>query len=343
MTDIGMDFSLFNGKITGTLDYFYRKRTGLLGEKYDILIPSELGYGLPGENVRSDAQFGQEMSLAYNGQLNKVSFTVGGNISYSRSKNLNSYKPRFFNSWDQYRSSSENRFTKTNWGYEVIGQFESFEQINNYPVNIDGKGNSTMLPGDLIYKDLNGDGKIDGYDERPIGYGVGTQPNINFGFNIALAYKGIDFHADFSGAAGYTWYQNWETKWAFQNDGNLNTIFTDRWHRTDMYDLNSAWIPGKYPANRFNEGGHRNYNNSSSFWAHNVKYIRARTIELGYSLPASLINKVGMQRARFYVNGYNLFSIDNLKSFGVDPEVTEENGLQFPQNKVVNVGINLSF
>jgi hypothetical protein len=148
---------------------------------------------------------------------------------------------------------------------------------------------------------------------------------------------------DFSGGSGYTWYQNWETKWAFQNDGNLNTIFLDRWHRVDPFDLNSAWVPGKYPANRYNEGGHRNYNNSSDFWAHNITYLRARTIELGYNIPKSILDKVRIQKARFYVNGFNLFSLDNMKQYALDPEVNDENGLQFPQNKFLNVGVNLSF
>ena len=75
---------------------------------------------------------------------------------------------------------------------------------------------------------------------------------------------------------------------------------------------------------------------------HNVTYLRARTLELGYSLPKPWLDKVGFQKARFYVNGYNLFSFDNLKKFGIDPEVNEENGLQYPQNKFVNVGVNLS-
>ncbi|MEO5681639.1 MAG: TonB-dependent receptor [Chitinophagaceae bacterium] len=342
ITDIGADFGFLNGKLGGSFDYFYRKRTGLRGRKLDVLIPSEIGYTLPDENINSDAQYGAEGALNYNGTFRKIRFQVGANLSYSRSKFLSSYKPVFFNSWDQYRNSQEDRYTKINWGYEVIGQFTSQEQVNNYNVNIDGQGNRTLLPGDLIYKDQNNDGKINGYDQRPIGLGTGTQPNINYGFNIALAYKNFDFHADFSGAAGYTWYQNFETKWAFQNDGNLNRIFEDRWHRTDMNDKNSAWIPGKYPANRFNDGGHSNYNNSNSFWAHNVKYLRARTLELGYSLSPSLLKKVKIQKARFYANVYNLFSIDNLKEYRVDPEVTDENGLQFPQNKFVNVGINLS-
>lgn len=343
MFDVGMDFSFLGGKISGTYDYYYRKRTGLLGSKNDVLVPIEIGYNLPPENIDSDAQYGQEISLAYQGQSGSLQYSVGANASYSRTKNLESYNPTFFNSWDQYRASRENRFAFVNWGYEVVGQFQSFDEINNYPINIDGQGNRTLLPGDLIYKDFNNDGIINGYDERPIGYGGGRQPNINFGLNFALAYKGFDFHADFSGGAGYTWYQNWETRWAFQNDGNLNTIFTDRWHREDMYDLNSAWIPGKYPANRFNEGGHRNYNANSDFWAHNVKYLRARTIELGYSLPTELLGRVKIQKARFYVNGFNLFSFDNLKEFGVDPEISEENGLAYPQSKVINFGVNLTF
>jgi hypothetical protein len=235
------------------------------------------------------------------------------------------------------------------WGYTVIGQFNSQEQINTYKVNIDGKGNSTLLPGDLIYKDFNGDGKINVYDERPIGYGYGTQPEINFGFTIGGRYNNLDFHIDFSGAAGYTWFQNWEERWAFQNGGNLNTIFEDRWHRADLFDLNSTWIPGKYPANRDNPGhGHSDYGGpdgnqwNSTFWLHNVKQLRARTVEVGYALPSSLMERLKIQKARIYLNAYNLFSLDNLKEFQVDPEVIDDNGLQFPQNRVINLGINLS-
>ena len=342
ITDVGVDFSLFNGKVTGSFDYFYRKRTGLRALKYDVLLPSELGYTLPPENVESDAQFGQEGSLAYNGKAGDFSFNIGANLSYSRSKFLESYKPLFFNSWDQYRNSREDRFTRIDWGYQIDGQFTSMEEINNYKVNIDGQGNRTLLPGDLIYKDVNGDLKINDLDLRPIGYG-GVQPNINFGLTFGLIYKNFDFNADFSGGAGYTWFQNWELRWAFQNGGNLNNIFTDRWHRADMYDLNSTWIPGKYPANRFNQGGHSNYNKSSTFWAHNVKYLRARTIQLGYSIPVSLISKVNIKRARIYVNAYNLFSMDNIRQFDIDPEIQDDNGLQFPQMRNINVGVNLTF
>ena len=344
ITDVGMDFTLLNGRLTGTIDYFYRKRTGLVGPKNDVVVPVELGYTLPPENTNSDAQYGEELSLNYNGRIGAFSFNVGGNISFTRSKFLRSYNPVFNNSLDQYRNSREGRYQNLDWGYTVVGQFKSVAEIQGYKVDIDGQGNRTLLPGDLIYKDFNGDGKIDGNDDRPLGFGYGTQPNVNFGFTIGAAYKGFDFHADFSGAGGYTWYQNWEQRWAFQNNGNMNAIFKDRWHRKDPFDLNSEWIAGKYPANRYNVGnGHSDYAHNSTFWLHNVRYIRARTIELGYTIPVHLLTKVKVQRARLYLNAYNLFTIDNLRQYGVDPETVDDNGLQFPQNRVVNAGVNLTF
>ena len=108
-------------------------------------------------------------------------------------------KPRFGSSWDEYRNSIEDRWSGVTWGYEVTGQFESQEEINNYPVNIDGLGNKSLLPGDLIYKDVNGDGLIDQYDERPIGYSTVTwppsaiaQPLLNIGFVNTFNWKNFD-------------------------------------------------------------------------------------------------------------------------------------------------------
>lgn len=342
--DIGADWSLYNGKLSGTVDYFHRKRDGLRGRKYDILVPNELGYGLPDENVNSDATMGGEMSIAYDGNVGDFHYSVGGNISYARNKFLESYKPRFGNSWDHYRNSQEDRWTGTFWGYEVIGQFESFEQINSWPVNNDGVGNRDMLPGDLIYKDVNEDGVINGLDERPIGFPRDRNPIVNFGINLSAQYKGFDMRADFSGGSVYSYNQDWEMRWPYQNTGNLlKQFYDDRWHREDPYDLNSAWVPGRYPALRFNTGWHNNYNKQSTFWLTNARYIRLRTFEIGYTLPEELIAKVGMQRCRLYVNTYNLFSLDNVKSLGVEPEIMDQNGLQYPQNSMVNVGVNLSF
>lgn len=344
ITDIGIDFGMFRSRLIGSIDYFNRKRTGILGSRTDILVPVEIGYGLPPENVNSDASKGFEFSLNWTDKIGDWSYNVGGNMSYARQSNIDTYNPLFSNSWDKYRNDVRDRYVGIDWGYIVEGQFASIEEINNWPVNIDGQGNRTLLPGDLKYQDINKDGKIDGYDQRPIGYGYGRQPMVNFGFTFGVAWKSFDFHADFSGGSGYTWFQNWETRWAFQNNGNLNTIFTDSWHRQDMFDPNSAWVAGKYPTNRYNIGtGHSNYNANSTFWLHSVSYVRARTIELGYSVPSKILARAKMQRARIYINAYNLFSIDNMKQYGIDPEVVDDNGLQFPQNKVLNLGVNLSF
>lgn len=184
---------------------------------------------------------------------------------------------------------------------------------------------------------------INGYDERPIGYTTTGQPNVQYGLQIGLEYKNFDFNADFSGGAMYSWNQNWEMRWPYQNTGALRrAIYDDRWHREDIFDLNSKWIPGKYPALSFNEGWRSDYNRNSTFWLHNIKYLRARTIELGYTLPTKIAERLRINKARIYVNGYNLFSIDNLSSIEIDPEIADDNGLQYPQNKFINIGFNLS-
>ena len=353
ITDIGVDFSFFNGKITGAVDYFYRKRTGIPNPKNDVILPQETGFTLPKSNVGSDAQQGGDMNILYNTKIKDVSISIGGNWGYSRKKDLTlDYNRQFGNSWDVYRSSNINRYDAIYWGQEVIGQFQSQDQINNYKINNDGKGNKTQLPGDFIYKDANGDGVINQMDQRPIGYPSwqndrAPQPFINYGFSFSLAWKGIDFHADFSGGSGYTYERNWESAWPYQNEGNLlKDFFDNSWKRVDPYDVNSAWVPGKYPALTFNNRFGNNFqgqNGYPSFWLTSVKYLRARTIELGYTIPKNLLEKLKVQKLRVYVNTYNLFSFDNMKKYGLETEVSDNNGLQYPQNKIVNLGVNLSF
>ncbi|HYG37039.1 MAG TPA: TonB-dependent receptor [Cytophagales bacterium] len=355
MFDVGLDYEILNNKVAGSFDYFYRKRTGLRGRKYDVLIPDEIGYALPEENVESDAVIGFEGSISYTGRVREVTFSIGGNASFARNRFLESYKPQYGNSLDQYFKGREDRWSNIMWGYEVIGQFQSQDEINNYPVNIDGQGNRTLLPGDLIYKDQNGDGVISTVwasdannfnpDLRPIGYSPGRNPIVNAGLNISAEWKGFSLAADFSAGSMYTFQQRWELLWPYQNGGNLLAMYQDRWHREDAFNPDSEWISGKYPALRFNDPNHSNYrwgDIPSSFWTRNVWYIRARTIEIGYTVQSKLLEKVKIKKFRVYANTFNLFSIDNVKDLGIEPEIIEPNGLQYPQNKVVNFGINVS-
>jgi len=193
--NIGIDFGLFNNKFTGTIDVFQRTRTGLPASKYDVLVPSEVGYTLPNENLNSDANKGIEGIFTYRNTVGKVNYSIGGNFTLSRLLLVSTYKPRYGNSWDYYRNSNEDRWSGTtaNFGLHVVGQFQSQDEINNYKVNNDGQGNRTQLPGDFIYEDANGDGIINTLDQRPIGYAQGAQPFMSFGLNTSVSWKG--FHS----------------------------------------------------------------------------------------------------------------------------------------------------
>ena len=271
--NIGFDLTMFGNRLTISADAFRKDITGVPAARYDVLLPSEVGYSLPNENLNKQAYVGTEAMATWTDHIGDFNYRVSGNITFSRYRNIESYKPRFSNSWDEYRNSSEDRWGGIYWGYQVIGQFQSEEEIKNYPVNLDGQGNTTLLPGDLIYKDVNNDGVINGMDERPIGFPEGWAPILSFGGNIGLEWKGIDLNIDFSGGAMQGWRQNSELTNAYHNGGNSPAyLLEDRWHRLDLYDPESEWVPGRYPAIRNGEFAYNNKN--SDFWLHNVTRVR---------------------------------------------------------------------
>jgi len=342
-TNIGIDFSMLNSKITGQFDVFELRRTGLPASRYDVLLPSEVGYTLPLENLNANANRGMEGIVSYNGKAGAVNFSIGVNGTYSRLMNLHTYKPRFGNSWDQYRNSIENRWNGITFGYHVVGRFQSADDVASYQIDNDGQGNRTELPGDFKYQDFNGDKIINGLDQRPIGYAQGAQPYMSFGTNLAANWKGFSVAIDFAGATMQSFRRNVELLFPFQNNGNsARYLLTDVWHHADPYDPNSAWIPGTYPAIRKNLTNHINYQ-INDFWVTNVNYFRLKNFEIGYNIPKNVLRKAGISKMRVYVNGTNLFSFDNMKDLEVDPEISSQGGLVYPQQRLVNFGFNLSF
>ena len=282
--NIGFDLSMFGNRLTVSADAFRKDITGVPAARYDVLLPSEVGYSLPNENLNKQAYIGAEAMATWTDHIGEFNYRVSGNITFSRYRSIETYKPRFSNSWDEYRNSAEDRWGGIYWGYQVIGQFQSEEEIKNYPVNLDGQGNTTLLPGDLIYKDVNNDGVINSMDERPIGFPENWAPILSFGGNIGLEWRGIDLNIDFSGGAMQGWRQNYELANAYHNGGNSPAyLLEDRWHRADLYDPESEWISGRYPAIRNGEFAYNNKN--SDFWLHNVHYLRISNLEIGYSLP----------------------------------------------------------
>lgn len=340
--NIGFDLTMFGNHLTISADAFRKDITGVPAARYDVLLPSEVGYSLPNENLNKQAYVGTEAMATWTDHIGDFNYRVSGNITFSRYRNIESYKPRFSNSWDEYRNSSEDRWGGIYWGYQVIGQFQSEEEIKNYPVNLDGQGNTTLLPGDLIYKDVNNDGVINGMDERPIGFPEGWAPILSFGGNIGLEWKGIDLNIDFSGGAMQGWRQNYELTNAYHNGGNSPAyLLEDRWHRLDLYDPESEWVPGRYPAIRNGEFAYNNKN--SDFWLHNVHYLRISNLEIGYSLPTWMLKPIHAQKVRIYGSVSNLCSFDNVHQYGIDPEITAAAAVVYPQQRTFLVGFNVTF
>jgi TonB-linked SusC/RagA family outer membrane protein len=348
--NIGVDFALLDNKITGQVDVFERKRTGLPAGRYDVLLPTEVGYLLPNENLNADASRGIEGLISYNNKLGQLNYSVSVNASYARLRSLETYKPRFGNAWDEYRNTAEDRWSGVSgtgdnnaFGYHVIGRFQSQEEIDKYAVNIDGQGNRTMLPGDFIYEDANNDGIINGLDQRPIGYPRAQNPFLSFGSSINAQYKGFSLAIVLAGAAMQSILRDFELRYPFQNNGTSPAyMLTDRWHREDPYDANSKWISGTYPATRKDNTSHINYQ-FNDFWVTNIKYVRLRNLEIGYDIPKGILRRIGASRLRIYVNGTNLITLDNVKELEIDPEITSTNGLVYPQQRIYTFGFNLSF
>jgi TonB-linked SusC/RagA family outer membrane protein len=346
-TNIGIDFGFLNNKLTGTVDYFKRKREGLPAAKYDVLVPLEAGYTLPNQNLNSDATMGVEGALYFTSTdkgRDGFNYSIGVNATLARARTLEQYKPRFGNSWDEFRNSNMDRWASKSFGYHVIGRFQNQDEINNYDVIIDGQGNKTLLPGDFIFEDVNGDKIIDALDQRAIGYATGASPYLSFGLNSSFSYKGFTLNLDFAGATLQTYERRYEGQIPMQfNGAGVAYLITEAWQRADPYDPNSEWIPGSHPAIRVNQTNHPNLLNRNDFWFINVFYCKLKNLMLNYEIPQNLLTKIGIQQLNVYVQGTNLFSLDNMKEYQLDPEISAVNAFVNPQQKLYLFGFNITF
>jgi len=350
IANIGFDFDILQ-HLNGTIDVFQRRRTGIAATNSTVVLPQEVGYNLPQANLNSDLTQGFDLSLTYTGHAGQVTYSIGGNATMGRTKTEYQYNPRYGNSYDNWRNNGSYRWNAIDFGHHIIGRFTSQAQINAYPVNIDGQNNRTLLPGDFMYEDLNHDGVINQLDAKPLGYQEGALPYFNYGLNGSINFKNFTLRTDWSGAGLQTYFRDFELKYPFQNGGNsAQFLLTDVWHRANVFDPNSAWIPGTYPAIRINNAlsiytapmDNQGTAGKNDFWETNVHYIRLRNLELGYAIPPSILKKYGINGLRVYANGSNLFSFDNVHQFQIDPEVASTNGLVYPQAKIYTFGINLT-
>lgn len=339
--DVGFEAAVLDSRLRTEFSFFNRLQTGIPEIRWDAVMPSEVGFIAPRENLNSNVNRGVDGMVTWSDKINDLSYNFGLNATYARFYDWEQNNDRQGNSLEQYRKSIVKRFGYQNWGLEAIGQFQSWDEIANYTIDNDRQGNRTVIPGDIKYKDINGDGVINDMDERPIGYRQDATPVFNYGVSMGAAWKGFDLAIDFSGTFFNTYFQQWEQARAFQNNANSpEFLFKDSWSLSDIWDANSALIPGKYPMALKDRDGDNTYWNSS-FWKHDVKYLKLRNLEFGYTLPKKLIAKAGISHVRLYFSGTNLFSISNVPS--VDPEQKDDNGLGYPTMRVMNFGINLKF
>jgi TonB-linked SusC/RagA family outer membrane protein len=349
LTNIGLDFTVLKGRIDGSFEVFRRDQKGLKAKRSGDL-PGTAGISLPFENLNEDRSQGWELALNYKNKIGDLGINVGGNLTYSRRSNRRVQEDPRGNAYDQWKNGQSNRYNNIWWGVDYGGQFTSYDQIYNYGVNTGG-GNNTVLPGDYYMQDWNHDGVINDDDKHPIA--TYDLPLMNFGFNIGLTYKGFDLSALFAGGTGF-WTQYGEQLGRPLMYGHSALAkFLDSWHTVNpddnVYDPNTKWVAGKYPSMGYNY----DLPNNSTKGVHDATYVRLKTLELGYSLPRTLLNRVGVKNCRVYVNSYNLFTISSLDD-GVDPEhpgeiPTPDNfnfglgGYKYPLNRTFNVGANISF
>lgn len=174
-------------------------------------------------------------------------------------------------------------------GYQTNGQFQTTEEIKYAPVQDGELGNSKELPGDYRYVDANGDGIIDDNDRMPL-FWSGT-PLIHYGFNLEASWKNFDIYALLQGAGMYTvQFSEVYAEVLWSKGANTPAYFYDRWRKEDPYNPNSKWVAGKWPATRLIQDTGAMYK-ESNIWRRDASYLRLKTLELGYTLPDSILSK----------------------------------------------------
>jgi TonB-linked SusC/RagA family outer membrane protein len=343
VTNIGLEAEFWNGLLGVTADIYKRDQTGLLSTRIESL-PAVVGANLPQENLNSSQTHGFEFALSHRNKIGQVNYTLTGGIFMHRTKDKYVEQTAAIDSWDNWRGKSSDRWRNIMWGIDYAGQYQNFDQIFDGAVY--DQGNAWLLPGDLILEDWNGDGVIDDNDRHPISinanYGDGVKPLLNYNFSIGLDYKGFDLNILLQGA-GMAWRTFGDEYRAVGiNSQNGFNEFYDRWHRADEMNPSKwqEWIPGKYPSVYWGLNG-RGINNAydNSFWIKNTAYLRLKSIELGYTIPQSITQKIKIDKVRVYFNSFNALTFTSM-TIG-DPEVADQN--EYPLNRTFSFGLNVNF
>jgi TonB-linked SusC/RagA family outer membrane protein len=345
-SNFAIDLGLFQNRLNFTAEYYERLREGIPARP-SVALPNTFGGVLPQENLNSEITKGLDFSISYRDRIGQdFSFDIAANFNLARTKrkHVEGNGP-FTNSMSQWRNQRFDRWNDIVWGYNYIGQFQNVEELRNAPLQNGDRSNVLReLPGDFRYEDWNNDGVIDNQDTQPIFWG--GNPKMFYGMTINMAYKGFYMNMLLQGAANYTvrFRETYAEMFAFR--GNTPAYFFDRWRKEDPFDINSAWVPGTWPASR-TIGDVGGIYRESSVWRRDASYLRMKSLEIGYNLKNDDLQKaLGINNLRIYVSGFNLvtWADDFVKPF--DPEKIEgafSAGLTYPLTKTYNFGVNIDF
>jgi len=323
---IGLDLGIGND-LNVTLDYYDRLTTDIIME-----VPSPETFGLEKfyDNVGRMSNKGFEIGVNYNKKVSEVMLSFGGNFSYNKNKILElAGQDQVFGDDDNYIKMVGNSY-KSLYGYLTDGLYQSQEDIDNGPkVNI----RTNLKPGDLRYVDVNKDGVVDAADRVIIGC---TEPKYTFAFNLGAAYRGFDILLFFQGVAGVDGYLNSEAVGEIRGDvGKPMTFWKNRW----TPDNPNTDVPRVSTRGRSAPSSPSLY---SSYWVQSADYLRLKNLQLGYTIPSTITNKIGVSKARIYYSGQNLLTFTSFLK-GWDPESPVGTGSHYPQVMVNTFGVNVTF
>ncbi len=327
--NLGLDASFLNNKFDMVLEYFYNKRDQILIQKAGS-TPASSGISslLPPVNAGKVENSGFEFTLNYNGKPSKdVQFRVGLNGGYAQNKVvfLDEVKSKDIPDY-QYR---EGKPLNSYLVFKSAGVFRDQADIEANKIDYSA-ATPKLVPGDMKFEDVNGDGKID--DKDAVRLDKGIQPTFNFGMTFELKYKNFDMNVLFQGATGAAIRIQTESG----DIGNfLKYSYDNRW---SIANPSSEHPRLASRGDTYYTGG--NFGNNT-YYLFDKDYIRLKNIEIGYRLPKALLDKFRISNARIYINGSNIFTIDKMKVY--DPEATVSSGVFYPQSRVINTGLSISF
>ncbi len=325
--NIGLDASLFKNKIDITLEYFYNKRDQILIAKVGS-TPASSGISalLPPVNGGRVDNKGFEFTVAYNGKIGRdLQIRAGINGGYAKNKVV---------FMDEIPGAptyqlQEGKPIGSYLVYKSAGVFKDQEEINKNTIDYTGV-TGQLIPGDMKFEDVNGDNKISA-DDR-VRLDQSNVPTFNFGATVDLRYKGFDFSLLFQGATGASLRIQTESG----DIGNfLKYSYDNRW----TIDNPSSTDPRLASrGDTYYTGG--NFGNNTYF-LFSKNYVRLKNVELGYNFTAGFLDNLKISNLRVFLNGLNVFTISKYKIF--DPEATAGSGVYYPQSRVINAGVSLTF